>query len=41
VYLRQKGLGGAMAWDIAMDDFNNVCGDSKNPLMIAIAKIVL
>ncbi len=41
IYVLQKGLGGAMVWDMAMDDFNNVCGDGKNPLMEIIAEVVV
>ena len=41
VYVLEKKLGGAMVWDMAMDDFNNVCGDGKNPLMMTIAKVVV
>ena len=40
-YVIQKKLGGAMVWDMAMDDFNNVCGDGENPLMMTIAKVVV
>ena len=41
IYVLQNGLGGAMVWDMASDDFNNVCGDGKNPLMEIIAEVVV
>ena len=40
-FKRDWDLGGAMVWDMASDDFNNVCGDGKNPLMEIIAEVVV
>ena len=37
-YALTNGLGGAMIWDMSMDDFKNKCGDGANPIMTAIHK---
>ncbi|KAK3889777.1 hypothetical protein Pcinc_006338 [Petrolisthes cinctipes] len=37
-YAIDKGLGGVMVWDLSSDDFGNLCGYGKNPLLTAIAR---
>jgi len=39
-YIIAKGLGGAMVWDVSLDDFANVCGDGANPIQTAIARVM-
>ncbi|KAK4315435.1 hypothetical protein Pmani_013352 [Petrolisthes manimaculis] len=34
-YVRDKGLGGIMVWDVTMDDFLDSCGQGVNPLISA------
>ncbi|KAK3891565.1 hypothetical protein Pcinc_004543 [Petrolisthes cinctipes] len=36
-YAIDEGLGGVMVWDLPSDDFGNLCGYGKNPLLTAIA----
>ena len=40
LYVKEKGLGGAMVWDMSTDDFKNRCGDGENPIITAIAKAI-
>lgn len=37
-YVLSKGLGGAIVWDISMDDFGNLCATNANPVMTAISQ---
>ena len=35
-YIKANKLGGAIVWDISMDDFHNDCGGGVNPLINSI-----
>ncbi|CAG0884715.1 unnamed protein product [Cyprideis torosa] len=39
-YIREKGLAGGMIWALDLDDFNNVCGQGKHPLLRTIAQVL-
>lgn len=39
-YLKMKGLRGAMFWAVDLDDFQNVCGQGKYPLLSAVDKVL-
>lgn len=34
--MKQNGFAGVMVWALDLDDFNNMCGQGKYPLMNAI-----
>ena len=40
-YIIENKLGGAMVWDMSMDDFRDNCGDGANPLMTTISETAL
>ncbi|KAG5673037.1 hypothetical protein PVAND_003115 [Polypedilum vanderplanki] len=41
-YILSKNLGGAMFWSIETDDFGNICGDGKFPLLsLAHRRLIL
>ena len=35
IYIKNNNLGGAMFWDVDGDDYNNICGGGKFPLISA------
>ena len=35
-YVKKLKLGGSMIWALDFDDFRNVCGHGKNPLLTAV-----
>lgn len=39
-YINNNNLGGAMFWAVDDDDYNNVCGGGKYPLITAVFNIV-
>ena len=39
-YIVDNQLGGGMFWDLPSDDFKNLCGDGKYPLIKTVSEIV-
>ena len=39
-YIQEKGLAGAMVWEISQDDFADMCGDGKFPLVSILADML-
>lgn len=35
-YIKGKGLAGAMVWSLDFDDFNNLCGQGRYPVISAL-----
>ena len=40
-YACSNKLGGVMVWDLSQDDFANLCGNGKNPLLNAINETIV
>lgn len=40
-YARNQQLGGVMVWSIETDDFRNICGGGRNPLMTTARSIYM
>lgn len=38
--VRSLNLGGGMVWALDLDDFNNRCGEGKNPLLTTIHNVL-
>ena len=39
-YIRDHGFGGGMIWALDLDDFNNMCGCEKYPLLKTINRVL-
>ncbi|OXA59868.1 putative chitinase 3 [Folsomia candida] len=39
-YVKDMGIGGAMIWALDLDDFRNVCGCEKHPLLKTINRVL-
>ena len=39
-YIRDNGFGGGMIWALDLDDFNNMCGCEKYPLLKTINRVL-
>ena len=39
-YIIDNSLGGAMFWDITMDDFTGACDDGINPIINRVREIL-
>lgn len=39
-YIKEMGLGGGMIWALDLDDFRNVCGCEKHPLLKTINRVL-
>lgn len=40
-YINRMNLGGAMFWAIDNDDFDNVCGDGRYPLISKVYNMIV
>ena len=39
-YIRDNGFGGGMIWALDFDDFNDICGSGRYPLLKAINQVL-
>ena len=39
-YIKDNQLGGGMFWDLPSDDFKNICGNGKYPLIRTVSEIL-
>ena len=39
-YILQHKLGGAMFWDLPSDDFGNLCGGGRYPIIGAVSSVL-
>ena len=40
-YILEKQFGGAMFWDLPSDDFSNLCGEGKYPIIGAVSSVLM